>query len=125
MKSIFIGSTITLLMFAANAYASETSINDVQAKQLSDGRFDFSVTLSHTDKSWDHYANVWQIKTLDGRLLATRVLQHPHITEQPFTRSISGVDIPDGATAVIVVAGCTLDGINSAHYRFEFKADPS
>jgi len=58
------------------------------------GRFDLDVTLRHADSGWDHYANRWEVVAPDGRVIATRVLAHPHVHEQPFTRSLSGVRIP-------------------------------
>ena len=58
------------------------------------GRFDLDVTLRHADSGWDHYANRWEVVAPDGRVLATRVLAHPHEHEQPFTRGLSGVRIP-------------------------------
>jgi len=38
----------------------------------------------------------------DGRVLASRRLLHPHIREQPFTRSLTGVMIPRELTWVRV-----------------------
>jgi len=58
------------------------------------GRFDLDVTLRHADSGWDHYANRWEVVAPDGRVIATRVLAHPHEHEQPFTRGLSGVRIP-------------------------------
>ena len=58
------------------------------------GRFDLDVTLRHADSGWDHYANRWEVLAPDGRVIATRVLAHPHEHEQPFTRGLSGVRIP-------------------------------
>jgi len=39
-----------------------------------------------------------------GEILATRVLAHPHDDEQPFTRSLTNVSIPDDLSEVIVRA---------------------
>jgi hypothetical protein len=64
------------------------------------GRFDLDVTLRHADSGWDHYANRWEVVAPDGRVIATRVLAHPHEHEQPFTRGLSGVRIPAGFTWV-------------------------
>ena len=58
------------------------------------GRFDLDVTLRHADSGWDHYANRWEVIAPDGRVIATRILAHPHVKEQPFTRGLSGVRIP-------------------------------
>jgi len=40
----------------------------------------------------------------DGSVLGTRVLLHPHVEEQPFTRSLTGVAVPDGIATVTVRA---------------------
>jgi hypothetical protein len=70
----------------------------------------FSVTLSHPDTGWDHYADGWEVLDADGNSLGIRELAHPHEAEQPFTRSLSGVQIPEGATVVYVRARCNVDG---------------
>lgn len=66
------------------------------------GRFDLQVTLRHADSGWDHYANRWEVLAPDGRVIATRVLAHPHEHEQPFTRGLSGVRIPAESTWIRV-----------------------
>jgi hypothetical protein len=66
------------------------------------GSYDVDVTLRHDDTGWDHYANRWEVLAPDGRVLATRVLVHPHVHEQPFTRGLSGVGIPHEYTWVRV-----------------------
>jgi hypothetical protein len=66
------------------------------------GRYDVAVTLRHADSGWDHYANRWEVLAPDGSVLATRVLAHPHVHEQPFTRSLAGVRIPGELTWVRV-----------------------
>ncbi len=70
----------------------------------------FSVTLSHGDTGWDDYADGWEVLDADGNSLGIRVLGHPHVNEQPFTRSLSGVQIPAGATVVYVRARTNVDG---------------
>jgi hypothetical protein len=48
-----------------------------------------------------------------GRLhpvLATRILHHPHVNEQPFTRSLGGVMIPADISAVTVRAHDSVHG---------------
>lgn len=47
---------------------------------------------------------------LAGEVLATRVLHHPHVGEQPFTRSLSGVAIPAGIQRVRVRARDSVYG---------------
>lgn len=67
------------------------------------------VTLSHPDTGWDHYADGWQVATPDGEILGTRVLAHPHVQEQPFTRSLS-IDLPEGLRALHIRARDNVDG---------------
>lgn len=69
-----------------------------------------SVTLSHPDTGWDHYANGWRVETADGTVLGLRDLAHPHVAEQPFTRSLTGVILPDGIDKVFIRARCNIDG---------------
>ncbi len=73
-------------------------------------RWDISVTLTHPDIGWDHYADGWRVESEDGTVLGVRELFHPHETEQPFTRSLSGVAIPEGTARVYIRARCLTDG---------------
>ena len=43
-------------------------------------------------------------------MLGERVLLHPHVDEQPFTRSLSGVTVPSGTEQVTVRAHDSVDG---------------
>ena len=83
----------------------------VEAVQATDGTCRFDVTVEHNDEGWDHYADAWQVvDRRDMRIIAERILLHPHDSEQPFTRSQSGIRIPDELTSVIVRARCTQHG---------------
>ena len=97
--------SIILAFLAAPAVADGPVVQDVT---VSGDRF--SVTLFHTDTGWDHYADGWEVLDEDGNSLGIRELAHPHVTEMPFTRSLSGVKIHDGATVVYVRARCNVDG---------------
>ncbi len=70
----------------------------------------FVVTVRHDDEGWDHYANAWEVVAPDGAVLATRVLQHPHVEEQPFTRELSGVKVPATLTSVRIRARDSVQG---------------
>ena len=94
-----------LALLAAPAFADSPVVENVT---VSGDRF--SVTLSHPDTGWDHYADGWEVLDADGNSLGIRELLHPHVTEQPFTRSLSGVVVPDGAQVVYVRARCNIDG---------------
>lgn len=70
----------------------------------------FSVTLRHDDTGWDNYADGWRVVAGDGTVLGVRTLLHPHVDEQPFTRSLSGVAIPETAETVFIEARTNTDG---------------
>ncbi|WP_205620576.1 hypothetical protein [Nisaea denitrificans] len=93
-----------LFLQAGGASAGQADIEKVDVERAADGSYSFHVTVRHADTGWDHYANAWSVLAPDGTLLGERVLYHPHVNEQPFTRSLSGVSIPDGISKVIVRA---------------------
>ena len=105
--------TLVAALFIALAgspvWAEPPVVTDVRASG-SDGVWRFDVTLTHPDTGWDHYADGWQILAPDGSVLGTRELAHPHVIEQPFTRSLGGVEIPAEMTTVLVRARCNIDG---------------
>jgi len=81
----------------------------------------FDVTLKHKDTGWDHFANKWEIYTPNNKLLAKRTLFHPHVKEQPFTRSLSSVKIPKGVKKVLIKAHDSLHGYSKQEYEYIFK----
>ncbi len=92
-------------------WASPTEV--VHARfERSGGGWRVSVTLRHADTGWNHYANLWVVETSGGRELGRRVIFHPHVDEQPFTRS-QQIAIPAGITKVRVRAGDNRNGIAS------------
>ena len=82
-----------------------------------------SVALRHDDAGWDHYADGWRIENAAGDVIATRDLLHPHVKEQPFTRSLSSVMVPDGVRELFVRARCSRNGWSDQTYRFELSPD--
>jgi hypothetical protein len=77
----------------------------------SSGTCDFVVTVRHADEGWKHYADAWQVIAPDGTVLATRVLRHPHVAEQPFTRGLRGVRVPPGIDRVRIRARDSVHGL--------------
>ncbi len=107
--SLVLGLSVSGLVFAG-----ETRIVDVKVECNSSCTF--AVTLQHEDEGWDHYANQWDVMTLDGALLGSRLLYHPHVDEQPFTRSLSGVKIPAGTKSVKIRAKDSIHGYSPEEY---------
>lgn len=85
-------------------FSGEADIVGVKVKQSGSGSFDFDVTVRHEDTGWEHYADKWEVLLPDGTVVGSRTLYHPHVGEQPFTRSLSGVQIPADITEVTVRA---------------------
>lgn len=72
--------------------------------------YQVSVTVASADTGWDKYADRWVVRTLNGSVLRKRELAHPHVNEQPFTRVVTGVTIPDDVDVVEFAARDSVEG---------------
>ena len=100
---------LAFLMVANTAIADPAVIEAVKGTKSGDS-WRFDVTLSHPDTGWDDYADGWRVLDMEGNVLGTRVLHHPHVNEQPFTRSLSGVEIPASLDQVQLESKDSLGG---------------
>jgi hypothetical protein len=100
------------------ASAGEADVLQVKANRLGNA-WTFSVTVQHADEGWEHYADRWEVLTPEGKLLATRILAHPHVGEQPFTRSLSGIEIPEGVSEVVVRARDSVHGYGGSELQVQ------
>lgn len=106
-----------VLLWSAAALAGEADVIAVEAWKDGEGRYGFGVTVRHADEGWKHYADAWDVVAPDGTVLGTRTLYHPHVDEQPFTRSLSGVQVPAGLTEVIIRAHDKVHGHGGKEFR--------
>lgn len=83
---------------------------DVTVTASPDGTYRFDVTISSPYDSDERYADAWRVKDRSGEVFGIRELTHPHANEQPFTRSLAGVEVPDDVDAVVVEARDSLNG---------------
>lgn len=97
--------------------AGNADVLFVRAVQAADESWTFNVTVQHPDTGWEDYADGWDVLTPNGTVLRpdaesqfTRTLLHPHVEEQPVTRSQSGIVIPLDVTEVRVRAHDIVDG---------------
>ena len=109
MFKIALGSLLCMMSLLAN----EAVIQNVEVTKHN-GSYTFAVKILHEDSGWKHYVNKYEILDADGHVLATRTLWHPHEHEQPFTRSLSGVDII-GQKEVFVRANDSVDGFSELY----------
>ncbi|MBN1679556.1 MAG: hypothetical protein JW966_04640 [Anaerolineae bacterium] len=112
------------VMSAANA-----DVVYVRAVQAAGGTWTFYVTVQHPDTGWENYADGWDVVLPDGTVIRpdpdsafTRLLTHPHETEQPFTRSQSGLVIPGDVTLVTVRAHDLVDGFGGREVVVDLTA---
>jgi hypothetical protein len=135
MKNSFLILLLTMLILAGCSPALETTplpptstptevpntgnadVRFVRAEKSGDGTWNFTVTVEHPDTGWDDYADGWDVVLPDGTVVKTsaggpftRLLTHPHENEKPFTRSQSGIIIPEGISQVTVRAHDLVDG---------------
>lgn len=104
-------TVIATLCICGPLQAGDAAITEVVITPAGNGSYRISVTLLHDDTGWDHYANRWDVLDEEGNLLGSRELLHPHVNEQPFTRSLQ-VEIPDSVKVVTIVAADSVHGDN-------------
>ncbi len=93
-------------------------VRQVELRESGDRVYHVSVTLRHADSGWDHYADLWQVVDDEtGEVLGERRLAHPHTNEQPFTRSLSRVEIPEGVEVIRIRAKCNQHGYEGKQVR--------
>ena len=99
-----------LALAAPAAQADTADVVGVEVSAEGDGAFRFEVTIRSEETGWDKYADRWEVLGPQGDILGARVLHQPHVEEQPFTRSLGGVAIPEGVGQVTVRAHDSADG---------------
>jgi hypothetical protein len=75
---------------------------DVTVEEAGADTYTFRVTISSPYDTPERYADGWRVMDADGTVYGEHTLMHDHASEQPFTRTQSGVEIPDDLTEVIV-----------------------
>ncbi len=103
-------ASLVALFLSSSALAGPADVVSATA-DCSESKCSFAVTVRHDDKGWNHYANAWQVLAPDGAVLATRVLRHPHVGQQPFTRGLNDVDVPSDLTSVRIRARDSVHGL--------------
>jgi len=104
MTRLLIVAIGLIVALPAAVFPGEADVTGVEVRQTASGIFHFDVTVRHDDTGWDHYVDKWDVLAPDGTVLGTRTLYHPHVDEQPFTRSLSGVDVAESISEVTVRA---------------------
>ena len=109
--------------------AANADVLFVDARQTGKETWSFSVKVQHPDTGWEDYADGWDVVLTDGSVAKpdadspfTRLLLHPHVGEQPFTRSQSNITIPANVTTVSVRAHDLVDGFGGREVVVDLTA---
>jgi hypothetical protein len=101
---------IVAALLPSQALAGKADVIGVKIAKERSGTYKFTVTIRSDDTGWKKYADRWEVLAPNGRVLGVRELLHPHEDEQPFTRDLSGVRIPNDITEVRVRARDKIEG---------------
>lgn len=110
-----------MLMVQSSAFAGEADVLQAEASCGADSLCNFSATVKHFDEGWEHYADKWEVLSLEGEILAVRKLAHPHVDEQPFTRSLENVTVPDEIVKVRIRAHDSVHGYGGKEVKVKLK----
>ncbi|MGO1384402.1 MAG: hypothetical protein ACTHWA_01610 [Arachnia sp.] len=92
------------------ANADHPDVLDATLESDGSGSWKLAVTISSEYDTPERYADGWRVLSNDGAVLGEHTLGHDHAGEQPFTRTQSGLDIPDGVDEVTVEGRDTDNG---------------
>ena len=120
-RAFTLASFFVVFGVAPYCSAGEADVVSAKAQKSADGVYSFQVTVKHGDTGWDHYANKWDIVGPDGTVLGTRELLHPHEHEQPFRRSLGGVEVPKGVKMVTIRAHDSVHGYGGKQVSVELS----
>jgi hypothetical protein len=112
---------IMLTFLSASAEAGDVQIVRAEFNKNHNNTWNVDVTLKHRDTSWSHYADNWRIVDAKGNVLGDRVLYHPHVNEQPFTRSLSNITLPKGTRTVYIEAHDKEHGWTKKRLRIDLN----
>ena len=99
--------------YAQSAACAEQRFPDVVAVKVrasAPNVFDFDVTVSSSYDTPERYADGFRVYTQSGEVFGERKLLHDHRDEQPFTRDLYSVKIPQAVKKVLVQARDQMHG---------------
>jgi len=118
-------AALMILSPATVLHAGEADVVAVEVRETAERVYQFEVSVRHSDEGREHYADRWEVVGPDGTLLATRTLNHPHVNEQPFVRSLPEVKIPANIHSITVRAHDSVHGYGGATVTVTLPEVPS
>lgn len=103
------------------AGASDQEFPDVleAVVEPASGAFDVDATISSPYDTPERYADALRVRSEDGTVYGVRELTHDHASEQPFTRTLTGLDLPDDVDEVVVEGRDQANGWGGATVTVE------
>jgi len=93
------------------------------ARQAADGSWSFEVTMRCDDRGADYFCDRFEVLTPTARVVGVRRLLHDHTDEQPSTRDLQGVHVPDGFPRGVLIRGHHhIRGYDGAALKLELRA---
>ena len=83
---------------------------DAELESSGGGEYALSVTISSPYDSPQRYADGWRVMDGEGEVLGRHELMHDHANEPPFTRTQTGLEIPEGVEQITVEARDSENG---------------
>jgi hypothetical protein len=120
MSNKLIMVSALFVLFSTVASAGQVEIVMTEFTRKAD-TWHVGTTLRHDDTGWEHYADAWRVVDEQGNELGKRTLFHPHESEQPFTRYLSGVRIPSASTIVFVEAHDKVHGWSKQRVKVDLS----
>jgi len=112
---------ITLsLVFTTTSFAGQVEIVRVELTKYAE-TWRADVTLKHADSGWKHYADTWRLVDEYGNEIGKRTLYHPHVNEQPFTRSLSDFHIPESKKIIFAEAHDNKHGWSTQRIQIDMN----
>ena len=106
----------------------DADVTAVFAREESDGTWTFHVTVEHNDRDWSDFADGWDVVLPDGTAVRpdpfyayTKQIRHPHVDEQPFTRTQRNIEIPTDVNTVRVRAHDKLGGFGGQEVEVDLN----
>lgn len=112
---------VLAMITVSNAMANEVKILASEFINSGNNQWSVNVTLKHDDTGWEHYADNWRVVDSAGNVLGNRVLYHPHVDEQPFTRGLNIVMIPQEVKIIYVESHDKVHGWSTSRLKVDLS----
>jgi len=112
------------LLAAVPVSAGTADVIEARLEWLGDRRARVHATVEHADEGWSHYADRFDVLGEDGTVLTSRVLAHPHVHEQPFTRASQAFRIDADTRRLRVRARDSRHGYGGAEIVIDIAPEP-